>query len=124
MPTPINPPFAINLEHNLYFHGKIKGIKTGTTTLGTKWALVKLEGKYGERDLYDGTSVITHSQVLDVFATSGLANYVESELDEGDPIFVVGYLKMRKVRAHGVYFHKLTCQAEYIYKEDCLKFYA
>lgn len=122
LPT-IKLPYAINLEHNLYYHGKIKDIKVGIGTSGNKWAIIKLEGKYGERSVYDESSITTHNQILDVYAISGLANYVESELDVDDPIFVVGYLKYRKVRANGVYFHKLTCQAEYIYKEDCLKFY-
>lgn len=114
---------AVNLQSNIFWHGRVKHIIHGESPSGLRWAIVQAEGKSGARDTLDPNNVITHYQSMDIYTVSGLADYVENELEIGDPIFVVGQLIVKKTKKGQTYFHKLCCQAEYIYKEDCLKFY-
>lgn len=114
---------AVNNQPNIYWHGRIRKIITGVSSIGMRWAILECQGKCSMRDTLDPTNIISHSQTMDVYAVSGLADYVEAELEVGDPIFVVGYAISKKSKAGQTHFHKLCCQADYIYKEECLKFY-
>lgn len=114
---------AVNNAPNIYWHGQIKNIKSGVSQQGLRWAILECYGKCSMRDTLNPEGTLSHYQSMDVYAVSGLADYVEAELYNGDSIFVVGYAIAKRAKAGPKNFFKLCCQAEYIYKEDCLKFY-
>lgn len=62
-------------------------------------------------------------QEMTIFADGGLADYVESELNEGDKILVLGQLRTNKKCLKGVYYPAQEIQASEIYKDEWSKYY-
>lgn len=113
---------AVNTQPNIYWHGVVVSISTGVNEDGVRWGYIRAYGVTQNPGPNEG-QIKTRKYIMNILCSSGLADYVESELDAGDPIFVVGRLFTRPRKVRQVYSYEIGCQADYIYKEDCLKFY-
>ena len=93
-------------EENCFKYAVINGIAHGEVKAKTKGE----DNKYFKQD-------------MTIFADGGLADYVESELNEGDKILVLGQLRTNKKCLKGVYYPAQEIQASEIYKDEWSKYY-
>lgn len=93
-------------EDNCFKYAVINGISSG---------MLKPKSK-DETERY-------FKQEMTIFADGGLADFVESELNEGDKILVLGQLRTNKKCLKGIFYPAQEIQADEIYKDEWSKYY-
>lgn len=104
---------VINSSNNEYQHLKISEILDYSQSLDKPMVKIKTIGRTLIND-----KVLTYS--LLVYVTGKLMDYVLAELQKGDDIFVIGKTYMVRPQIKSVV---RAMRAEYIYREDWIKFY-
>lgn len=106
------------------YHGVVKTIYNGVdATNNLKYAVIKAYGRCEVDDPTKDSGKRMMKQDMTIFCRSGLACYVESEIDEGDKILVVGQIITKQKSKGNVFYYEQCIQAEEVYKNEWVKYY-
>lgn len=113
-----------NTSDNIYFHCKVERIQRVITDNGFEFVEIKVQGRTSYKDeLSPEKEMKYRSNTMTAYAVGSLGDYAEAELMPKDDIFIVGKL-VTKFRKRGtVNYPEQVIHAEYIYKEEWMKFY-
>lgn len=114
----------INTSTNVYWVGTIKNIYTDKMKSNNMdYSVLKCYGRCSVEDSSKAGGVHVMKQDLTIFAMSGLSLYVESELEIGDEVFIVGRIVSKQKCKGSVFYYEQCIQAEQIYKAEWQKYY-
>lgn len=110
----------INQTSNEYHHLKVSWIDDYSNDLQRNYIRLRCIGKVMYRNYEAKNDYKVYQYQIYIYVNGRLMDYVKSEIQNGDNIFVIGRTVMRKPNRYNV---QRSLVAECIYKEDWLNFY-
>ena len=111
----------INQTSNEYHHLKVSWIDDYSNDLQRNYIRMRCTGRVMYRNPACRNGYKVYGYQIYVYVSGRLMDYVKSEIQNGDNIFVIGRTVMRKPNKYNV---QRALTAECIYREEWLNFYA
>lgn len=114
----------VGVGPNEYHHLKVRNVKYATSSNGIELAFLDCMGKTLQRSTTTQKGWLVKTYFLTCVVRDFLVAYVQSEIEEGDDIFVIGHPEPAYSQVVKTGRNETRLVADCIYKEDFLKYYS